>query len=540
MFREFGVMLDCSRNAVMKVSAVKKFIDLLSTMGYNTLQLYTEDTYEVKNEPYFGYLRGRYTAEELKEIDAYANSKGIELMPCIQTLAHLDCIFNCGEYYNIHDIDNILLVGEPRTYQLIDNMFATLAECFTTRKVTIGMDEAHHLGLGNYLHKNGYESNYAVFLKHLKKVLEIAEKYGFTARMWSDMFFRMANDGKYCSDTDNISSEKLQQVLDDVPENVELVYWDYYHTEKSDYDKMLQAHSIFKNKVYFAGGIWTWTGYLPHNGYTLRTMLPALDACKEKGVESVCMTMWGDNGGECSFFSALPSLFYLSEYAKGNNDEVKIKENFEKTFHIPIEAFESMENLDDWGVAAEKKATNNPTKYLLFNDCFAGVLDCTLRGDEAELFKKYTEALLPYRNDENYGYIFESAYRLGDALTIKCTLGQRTREAYESKDKEGLVSLVADYELLIEKLKAFHAAYAKLWHEENKAFGFEIQDYRIGGLIQRVTSCKDRLKAYLAGEIAMIEELETELLNEWAGEKEFSKRPKCHNSFQAAISYGKI
>ena len=54
----FGVMLDCSRNAVMKPSAIKKFVDYLSAFGYNMLQLYTEDTYEVKNEPYFGYLRG--------------------------------------------------------------------------------------------------------------------------------------------------------------------------------------------------------------------------------------------------------------------------------------------------------------------------------------------------------------------------------------------------------------------------------------------------------------------------------------------------
>ena len=44
----------------------------LEKMGYNTLMYYTEDTYEVKDEPYFGYLRGRFTADELRELDAYA------------------------------------------------------------------------------------------------------------------------------------------------------------------------------------------------------------------------------------------------------------------------------------------------------------------------------------------------------------------------------------------------------------------------------------------------------------------------------------
>ena len=38
-------------------------------MDYNALMLYTEDTYTVKNEKYFGYLRGRFTADELRELE---------------------------------------------------------------------------------------------------------------------------------------------------------------------------------------------------------------------------------------------------------------------------------------------------------------------------------------------------------------------------------------------------------------------------------------------------------------------------------------
>ena len=60
----FGVMLDMSRNAVMKPEIVKQFVDYISSFGYNMLQLYTEDTYEVNNEPYFGHLRGGYKKQE--------------------------------------------------------------------------------------------------------------------------------------------------------------------------------------------------------------------------------------------------------------------------------------------------------------------------------------------------------------------------------------------------------------------------------------------------------------------------------------------
>jgi len=57
-FDTFGVMVDCSRNAVMSVESLKKFMVILKKMGYNQVQLYMEDTYEVESEPLFGHFRG--------------------------------------------------------------------------------------------------------------------------------------------------------------------------------------------------------------------------------------------------------------------------------------------------------------------------------------------------------------------------------------------------------------------------------------------------------------------------------------------------
>lgn len=76
-------------NAIMKPEKVKEFAKMLADMGCNMLQLYTEDTYEIDGEPFFGYMRGRHTQEELMDIDRYCAGIGIELVPCIQTLRHL-------------------------------------------------------------------------------------------------------------------------------------------------------------------------------------------------------------------------------------------------------------------------------------------------------------------------------------------------------------------------------------------------------------------------------------------------------------------
>ncbi|MBQ8338789.1 MAG: family 20 glycosylhydrolase, partial [Oscillospiraceae bacterium] len=151
MEKMLGFILDCSRNAVMKPAEVKEFASLLKKMGYNTLMLYTEDTYELGGHEFFGHFRGRYSKEELKELDSYCNSIGIELVPCIQTLAHLENMFKWASVYGeVNDCDNILLCGEDKTYELIEDMFKTVSQCFTTKKIHIGMDEAFRVGSGKY------------------------------------------------------------------------------------------------------------------------------------------------------------------------------------------------------------------------------------------------------------------------------------------------------------------------------------------------------------------------------------------------------
>jgi hypothetical protein len=47
---------------------------------------------------------------------------------------------------------------------------------------------------------------------------------------------------------------------------------------------------------------------------------------------------------------------------------------------------------------------------------------------------------------------------------------------------------------------------------ENKPYGFEIQDIRLGGLSRRLKSCKKRLVDYLEGIINEIEELDERII----------------------------
>ncbi|MBQ6946821.1 MAG: hypothetical protein IJN42_02140, partial [Clostridia bacterium] len=70
-FDTLSVMVDCSRNAVLNLDSAKELMVQLSVMGFNSIMFYTEDTYEIPEYPYFGHMRGRFSVEEMKELDDF-------------------------------------------------------------------------------------------------------------------------------------------------------------------------------------------------------------------------------------------------------------------------------------------------------------------------------------------------------------------------------------------------------------------------------------------------------------------------------------
>ncbi len=514
-FETLGVMIDCSRNAVMSMEGLKRFLPLLRKMGYNCVMLYTEDTYEVDGEPYFGYLRGRYTKEEMKEIDAFAAGLGITVIPCIQTLAHLNAIFRWGKFPK--DCDDILLTDDERTYELIDHMFATLSECFVSRRIHIGMDEAHMLGRGKHQILHGPESVNSIMKRHLERICKIAEKYNYELMMWSDMYFRPWNGGKY-----TIPACKMpKEIVESVPESVIPVYWDYYQSQESTYSGMIENHKQLSKKTWFAGGAWSWYGMIPYNRFSIESMVPALNACKKHKIKNVFMTMWGDDGAECSHFSQLPSLFYIAEYAKGNTDEAKIKEKFKRMIGVDFDEFMEIDCPND--VIPYEGKPRNPSKYMLYSDYFNGFLDYTVKLGAGEKFAEYAARLREIgKKTRRYGYVFDTAAKLCDVLELKYDLGVRTRNAYKAGDKETLKKLAEeDYVAIGKRLNAFALAFEKQWMADNKPHGFDIQDMRLGGLIRRTDACRRRLLDYVSGKLDRIDELEEVLLP--FGEKETSR-----------------
>lgn len=515
-FQRNGFMMDCSRNAVFTVEKVKAYIRTLAKLGMNVLMLYTEDTYEVPTEPYFGYCRGRYTKAEIQEMDAYASLFGIELVPCIQTLAHLHNALKWPGKDPIKDSRDILMVGKEETYLFIEKLLRSVKDSFSTRRVHLGMDEAVLLGLGNYLRENGYKKSSELIREHCSRVLAICKKLGLSPMMWSDMYITANTNGGYYydvpEDADCSSWEKPEKGLG-------LVYWDYYHEEEKDYEKMLKIHKQLSDDIIFAGASWIFNGISPNYSKSFATTKAALEACKKYQIKEVLCTAWLDNGAETPVDAVLPGLVLFAHLGFHEiYDKKAMEEEFRNCTGGNLEDFMALEAFDTLFLnGAPNYETQNPSKYLLYQDPLVGIFDYHVaksKVDSRDYYKTLKEKMIVCKSKSaGYESLFAFYEKLAGVLSGKADLGVRIREAYEKKDLSALKKICEKViPEIIDNLKEMKLLREELWMTDAKPFGFEVMDVKLGGVLARLRSTRQRVERYLKGNIQHLEELEEERL----------------------------
>ena len=517
LIKNLGIMVDSSRNAVMSLPQLKLFMDRISKMGYNQLYLYMEDVYEIEGEPYFGHFRGRYSQAELKEIDDYAYSKGMELIPCIQTLAHFNQLMQWPKYTKIRDIDDSLLVGEDATYEFIDKLICNLHKCLRTDKFHIGMDEPFRFCKGKYRDIHGDFNPLEVFVEHLASVCKIAEKYGVQPMIWASTLCGLQPGGSY----EPMGLSSLPPVHEDLrerlPKNLVLVNYDYnYHREDAPQkmNNLINWYQAWtdKSRVIYAGGAWKWASFAPRNELSLINTRYAINACVNTGVDTFFTTLWGDDGAESSPYSVMPTIVYTACLNQGITDMDEVKAKFLEWTGVEWDDFMLLDQLDSTPEFMIGFVVNQ-SKYQLYNDCFMGKLDSMVAPYDASNYAKYAKEIedaIPRAGE--YKYVFDTLGKLSNLLALKADAGIRTRKIYKGGDKAELEALIEDYGEMVKRTEALYEAMRVQWYTENKRHGFEVHDIRLGGLIMRLKDCKRILEDYRDGKIDNIPELEEDTL----------------------------
>ncbi len=502
-FASCGAMVDVSRNAVMKVEAVKRYINQLACLGMNVLMLYTEDTFEVPEYPAMGYLRGGYTMEEIREIDDYAAALGVELIPCIQTLAHLAQFLQWDAVKHLRDTHDVLLIDEPETYAFIEAEIRAISSCMRTKRIHIGMDEAHGVGLGNYFAKHGPKDRFELLNRHLVRVVDICKKYNLSPIMWSDMFFRLGSKTNAYCDKEAVIPQK---VIDNMPD-VALCYWDYYHTDEDIYEYMLTRHEQMCKETVFAGGVWTWSGFLPQVKRTEASMSVGLKVCARHKVNTVIATMWGDDGAETNTMLASSMLPIFSEACwQGPDYDMKDAISLgECLTGIPRKVLEA------WGDFYPSEQDSRPGKQLIWCDPMYPLVQLAQNDSYDQIIERSCAAIATMENNNTLECRY--AALVFDVCMRKAEWMRDVREKYLADDRAWLQNAIQmSIPQMLDSYCRLKETHKELWERDNKRFGWEVLSLRYGGVIERMQDAQKQLARYLSGEINCIEELEAEPL----------------------------
>jgi len=508
-FTRYGTMQNTSSH-VMSVKGVKDLLIQHALMGYDYLELYTEICYEIPEEPYFGYMKGRFSQAELKELAAFGDKMFVELVPCIQTLGHMADLFKWGAYGEVSDIAGTLLVDYERTYELIERMLRSLRQCYTTNRINLGMDEAYFMGKGRYhwFVDDTLPDPSMMFIRHLKRVLEIAKKVGFTdLAIWYDNLFEINYKG-YINPPLWLWKDFKKEITENFPE-VRLIFWNYVIQDVDDFCRFVGYIRQLSDHVSFASMVHGYTSFAPENDITASLVETAKAGCKACGIDDLMITWWG---GKSSSLAQLGGYYHYIESCGENsgydlNDRAKFLFGYTYDELCVLDLPNKIEpNTGATGMAEG----NNPCFYILAEDPLLGIMDSHIPDDAAATYASHALKLGELaQRDSMFSYIFKFEQVLCDTLSYKADLAKLVKKAYDAGDKAALRKIATEkIPVIMEKMEAFRDAYYEYWLTYNRHIGWERYENMLGGHIYRLKHVAKLLIAYADGKVERIEELD--------------------------------
>lgn len=508
-FTGLSTMVDTSRNAVPTLSAIYQLIDHLAIMGYDTLLMYMEDTIKLENYEYFGYMRGRYTPADLKAMDDYAFEYGIEILPCIQCYAHMEKYLIWPEAAPVKDTTSVMLAREEKTFALVEEIIRISSSCLRTNRIHIGMDEAWNMGRGVFMDKHGYVDPFDIFNEYMERLMPIIRKYGLTAMMWADMYFRNKSATGWFYDT---SVTFTPEDISKIPEDMELVFWHYGEEPKCD-DLMLQICNQLGRKIIFGGGLWNWAGHFPEHNYAMETSRFSLAACRKNNVREAMATIWFNDNGECPLFANLFGLSFFAELCfDANPSNEKLRSRFEITTGGDYDAFYSMSLYHNTFTKDDTYPDFSDRflgKALFWQDILEGLYDTKLFNKPmSDHYAACEKKLASYQGGK-----WHDLYRFTEAvfsyLAVKTKIAELLVPAYRKGDRETLSHIAKELlPALKEKTTALALLHRTLWMAERTMIGWCHLDYRYAGVVARCDTAILLLERYLNGEDEKIDSLE--------------------------------
>ncbi len=272
-----GILLDVSRGKVPTVQSLRGLVDLCVRLKLNALLLYTEHTFRFRRHPEIGADASPLDAATVRELDAYAAVRHVELIPCLQSLGHMEQILRLPRYRGLAETARGWTLSPvlPGTYALLRELYEEYLPNFRSRWFNANCDEPFDLTAGRSAEREKALGPGGVYLEHVRRVRDLARALGKRTMIWSDVV--------------HAHPARIPEIDRD------LVLLDWGYEARHDYDRV-EAFAKHGLDFVVCPGTSSWNCLFPRLENSLANIAGYAAAGKKHGALGQIVTDWGDFG----------------------------------------------------------------------------------------------------------------------------------------------------------------------------------------------------------------------------------------------------
>lgn len=171
------------------------WVQLLPSMGVNTLLIEYEDKFPYQNYPFVRSSEA-FTHDELTLFLSTARKVGLTVIPLVQSLSHLEFALGHEELAHLREVPEthtLMDVSNPQGIAFLKEMYdEVLAYHEEDAMFHLGGDEVQHLGLNErsaaMLKEHGLLT---VWVNHMTQLVDHLKDAGKRAIVWDDIFWKV-------------------------------------------------------------------------------------------------------------------------------------------------------------------------------------------------------------------------------------------------------------------------------------------------------------------------------------------------------------
>lgn len=175
-----------------------ELLDLFAALRYNLILVEWEDAFPWSVDASFR-SPAAYSEDEVREFAAKAARLGLELVPLVQTLGHMENFLKTPDYLPLledpasDDVLNPLAPGAPELVRaLVEDVLRLMPD---VKRFHLGGDEARHLGThpqtAAFIQEQGEA---ALYLHHMQPLLDLLHARRIRPLLWHDMMLKWEDD----------------------------------------------------------------------------------------------------------------------------------------------------------------------------------------------------------------------------------------------------------------------------------------------------------------------------------------------------------